>query len=397
MVQSQAAICRRAVRQTIRGLLLVAPLARVAFAGDQAAGLKAGDIIALGDRQATVTTLDCLPVVENEYSRRFKFDSYDNPKLKQLREHYKLDEVVSAGRDEFDRQVLLLDWVNRQFKKFGPPSAQPRGAAEILRDIDAGHTFFCAQYADVLISAAASLGWVDRSLALRRPDNMGQGSTEHSSTEIWSNQFRKWVMFDPTFAMYVERQGLPLNAYEVRQEWFYRDARDIVFVLGKDRQRYRRAEMPVVRRRFAGFGDLSLDPSAILVYAFIGYVPNTNLMDAGPDYGQMFITQDKLCEGTQWHKRVGPANPADDPYFPIGQAAVTLTAERDRLSVGLKTLTPNFKSYTVRIDDGEWRPSGATVAWQLHAGTNRLQARTVNQFEVQGPTSTVEVEIKAQP
>ena len=211
---------------------------------------------------ATVAKLDTLPLVENDFTKRFKFDSSDNPKLKQLREQYKLDEIVSPGKDEFDRQVLLLDWVNHRFKKFGRPTANPRGAAEILHDISQGHTFFCAQYADVFVSAAASLGWIDRCLALRRPNNIGEGSTEHSLTEIWSNQFRKWVMLDPTFAMYAEKGGMPLSAYELRQEWFYHDAKDVTFVVDKDRKRYHKGDMPIFRARYADFGDLSLDPGS---------------------------------------------------------------------------------------------------------------------------------------
>ncbi len=368
--------------------LLVGCAARAA--ADEPA-LAVGSTFNAGGQTATVRKLDFLPLVENDYSRRFKFDAADNPKLKQLREANKLDEVVAPGKDEFDRQVLLLDWVNRRFKKFGSPSAQPKGALEILRDVDAGHTFFCAHYADVLASAAASLGWIDRTLALRRPASTGSG--EHSSTEIWSNQYGKWIMFDPTFGMYVEKDGQPLNAYELRQEWFYKDGQNLTFVLGKDRERFKKSDLPLFRQRFAGFGDLSLDAGALDVYAFIGYVPNTDLMDSGPDYGKMFITQDKLCEGTSWHKRVGPARPAEEPYFPLGQAALTLTAENDHVRVGLKTLTPNFKNFEIRFGGGEWRASGDAAQWPLHAGANRLEARTVNAFGVVGPVSTAEIEV----
>jgi hypothetical protein len=364
------------------------------LADDGAAAIAAGSSFDLAGRKATVTKLDSLPLVDNDYTKRFKFDAFDNPKLKELREHYKLDEVVSPGKTEFDRQVLLLDWVNHQFKKFGAPTANPRGAAEILHDIHEGHTFFCAQYADVLVSTAASLGWVDRCLALRRPDKIGSGSTEHSSTEIWSNQYRKWIMLDPTFSMYVEKDGVPLSAFEVRQEWFFHDAKNITFVLDKDRQRYHKADMPILRGRFAGFGDLSLDGGAVNPYAFIGYVPNTNLMDAGPDYGKMFIFKDKLCEGTQWHIRDNPKNLAADAYFPIGQAAITLAPMGDYLQAELKTLTPNFKTFLVRTDGGEWKPSAATFAWRTHPEKNRLEAKTVNLFGVEGPVSTAEVEIK---
>jgi hypothetical protein len=153
--------------------------------------------------------------------------------------------------------------------------------------------------------------------------------------------------------------------------------------------------MPVVRKRFAGFGDLSIDASALNVYAFIGYIPNTNLMDGGPDYAKMFIVQDRLCDGTKWHKRIVPADPANDPYFPIGQAALSLVAGGDGLHVTLKTLTPNFKTYRVRIDGGEWKAAGDALAWKIHAGVNRLEVKTVNQFGVEGPVSRAEVTPKS--
>jgi hypothetical protein len=354
--------------------------------------LKEGATLDLGDRKATIKKIDALPFVESDYSSRFKFDSFENPKLKELRERYKLDLVVAAGKDEFDKQVLLLDWTHHQFKKFGRPSANPKGALEILKCVEEGHTFFCAHYADTLVSAAASLGWVDRALALRRhKDYPGAGAPEHSSTEIWSNQYRKWVMVDPTANMYVEKDGVPLNAFEIRTEWFYREGKDLVFSIGKDRKKHRKADLPIFLGRFAGFGDLTVPANEMEKYGFTGYLPNTNLMDAGPDYGKMFIVKDKLCQAS-WHERVNPANPAVDCYFPIGQAAVGLAADGGKLKVALRTLTPNFREYKIQLDGGGWKSSGDSISWTVHAGSNRLEARTVNQFGVEGPISTVELE-----
>src|SRR6185295_11276346 len=95
--------------------------------------LFAQDALEVGGRKVAVRKPDALPVVESDYTKRFKFDSADNPKLRELREKYKLDDVVAPGKDEFDKQVLLLDWTHQQFKKFGRPSANPRGALEILK------------------------------------------------------------------------------------------------------------------------------------------------------------------------------------------------------------------------------------------------------------------------
>ena len=94
--------------------------------------LKADDTGVLGDQAATLKRLETLPYVESEFTKRFKFDSFDNPKLKELRERHRLDEVIAPGRDEFERQVLLMDWTHRQFKKFGRPSTNCHGALAIL-------------------------------------------------------------------------------------------------------------------------------------------------------------------------------------------------------------------------------------------------------------------------
>lgn len=374
----------------VRSIVALCSLLAASHAHAEAA-LREGDEFARDGRRFVVERIDALPYVENAYSKRFRFDAHDNPKLKALRERYRLGEVIAAGRDEFDSQLLLLDWVNHRFRKFGAPSSPARGALDVLEANDAGHSFFCSHYAQVFVSAAASVGWVARPLALRRPDHVGQGSTEHSSTEIWSNRHRKWVMLDPTFAMYVEQDGVPLNAFELRQAWFHGGGRDLVFVLDKERRRYRKADLPVFRSRHEGFGDLVLDDGAFNPYAFIGYIPNTDLMDRGFDYGGMFITQDELCAGTKWHKRDVPADPANDPYFPIHQAALTLENRADGLHVSLRTLTPNFKTYLARIDGGDWKPVAEPFTWTPRGEKSRLEVKAVNQFGVEGPVSTVEV------
>src|ERR1043166_3836025 len=93
--------------------------------------LREGSTISLAGRTVTVAKLDALPFVENAYSKRFKFDRFENPKLAQLRTRYRLEEVVAPGSDEFARQVLLMDWTHRQFKKFGHPSRSEEHTSEL--------------------------------------------------------------------------------------------------------------------------------------------------------------------------------------------------------------------------------------------------------------------------
>ena len=376
-------------------LAAVSILTTVLGAQATADSLKEGVAIDVGGRTATLKSLDTLPFVESDYTRRFKFDSYENPKLKELRTRCQLDDVMASGKDEFDRQVLLMDWTHQQFKKFGHPSTEARGALEILKAIDGGNTFFCSQYAQLLVSGAASVGWVDRPLALRRHQGVAKvgGSTEHSVTEIWSNQHRKWVMLDPTSNMYLERQGVPLNAYEIRQEWFYQNGTNLTFVVGKEQKRHRKSDLPVFLKHFDAFGDLAINPDELDKYGFTAYIPNTDLMDSGFDYARMFIVKDQLCDGTKWHVRTVPANPAVDPYFPVGQAALSLAVDEGKIHVALKTMTPNFQRYEFQVDAGGWKACSDTFIWNIHEGRNQLEARTFNKFGVTGPVSTAVLEL----
>jgi len=98
---------------------------------------------------------------------------------------------------------------------------------------------------------------------------------EHTSTEIWSNQYRKWIMLDPTANLYVEKDGVPLDAYEIRTEWFYREGKDLVFSIGKERKKYRKADLPIFLGRFAGFGDLTVPANEMEKYGFTAYIPNS--------------------------------------------------------------------------------------------------------------------------
>ena len=144
---------------------------------------------------------------------------------------------------------------------------------------------------------------------------------------------------------------------------------------------------------FAGFGDLAVHPDEPDKYGFIGFIPNNDLMDRGFDYSGMFIVKDQLCDGTQWHVRTVPTHPSVDPYFPIGQAALSLVVEGGKVRVALKTLTPNFKRFEVRFDGTEWRASDDMFVWNLREGRNRIEARTMNHFGVQGPVSSAVLDV----
>src|SRR5258706_13730714 len=119
----------------------------------------------------------------------------------------------------------------------------------------------------------------------------------------------------------------------------------------------------------------------------MGYVPTPDWMDRGRDYGGMLISKDKICDGPRWNTRIGPKDPATEPYFPINQAAMEIVLDGDVFKVSLKTNTPNFKTFMVRKFDGPWVATNDLVLWKPRGRVNRLEAKTVNKFGVEGPVS----------
>jgi len=378
-------------------LVIALFVASTALAADDPAPsalAKVGETIELAGRTVTVKAFDTTPVVTNQFSKRFMFDAFNNKAHQQLREQEKLDEVVAKGKDEFDRQVRLMDWTYRRFKRFNAPSKKVQTPLEILKAIDEGHTFNCGFYATVLHSALSSYGYPTRHIGLKGPKSDGNGSG-HSILEVWSNQHRKWFVLDPTLNMYFEStdgEGVPLNAYEIRQEWFYDKGKKLVIVIGAKREKHTVKDLPIHRAYHRGFGNLQLNDRSLGKFMQIAYTPLTD--KGGFDYGKMFITKDALAKGMKWHTRVCPAKPATEPYWPLNQAALKLAAT-DQLAVAasLTTNTPDFAGYRYRIDGGEWT-EGEPPRWALHEGANKLEVVAVNKFGVTGPPSIAELDVE---
>jgi hypothetical protein len=58
----------------------------------------------------------------------------------------------------------------------------------------------------------------------------------------------------------------------------------------------------------------------------------------------------------------------------------------------MATVTPDFDTFLVSIDGGEWRPAAAALDWPLHAGRNRVEMRIRNRAGVMGRKSWLEVD-----
>lgn len=351
---------------------------------------KPGNVLDINGKKVTVVEMDITPVVENIFSKRGTYDHASNPKYQQLRQQEMLDKLVEGAKDEFEMQMRILDWAQKRLPKFGTPTSKASGPIEIIKAADEGNTFFCSHYNCIFSGAATSMGWITRSIALHVGNHPhGRGFSEHSVSEIWSNQHRKWIFVDPLYGMYVMRDDKPLNIWEVRQEYNYGDPSKLRFMLAAGKKVYKISDLPLAFAQHPGYGTLELNLRSFDLLAMIGYLPGNNIIDKGSvNYGEMFISTDTLSSKVTWHTRIHPSDPATEPYFPMHQADLSFTPDAKGLAVKVKTNTPNFANYRYRINEGKW-VDGEPGIWKLKKGRNILEVKAVNAFGVEGVPSRV--------
>ena len=148
-------------------------------------------------------------------------DDFHHPRLRLLRSREKLDDVVSTAKTQFEKVVLLRGWVHRQWKIGAAFYYPPWDAVEIL-DLARKHDNrgFCAQYAIVFLQACQSMG-----IHARYVDLPG-----HFVVAVWSDDFNRWVVMDPTNDLHYERDGAPMRGRDLNRAYWTGDHRELVSV-----------------------------------------------------------------------------------------------------------------------------------------------------------------------
>lgn len=154
------------------------------------------------------------------------------PKLARLAAREHLAGLVAGIPRQFDQLVHVQDWVNAQWPDGTPDPYPPWNALTVLDWIRSGRTSgFCAQYSQVFLQALASLGYSARYIEIGSRDN----PYAHYLTEVWSNDYNKWVVMDADYNLHFERQGVPLSALEVHEALVSSALDDVVTVAGTAR------------------------------------------------------------------------------------------------------------------------------------------------------------------
>ena len=339
----------------------------------------------------------------------FRYESFTQPKLKELRERYRLDEVVGDAKTDLEMISRLAAWSSKQWKwmewhldEYYPPW----DALEILQRQPDGKPVggFCQQYNVLFLQACESFGFVGRDISiscgtLGRPTEVG-----HEAVEIWSNQLRKWIWIDGMYAYYPEDSltGVPLSLWEVRR-------RQLLLLRGEKAESARIVHvadpillpsMPAWLR--AAFQWHALDGD--MSFAELRLIPRSNFLD---ERWPLPLNNGKgawTWSGFEvWTDRNVPAElvhpnlvTQDNNFeWTLNQAHFALEpGDKPReFLVHLDTETPGFEKYVAEIDGGEKSSVAAIFPWKLHEGRNRLKVWPQNSAGRDGVASWIDLDV----
>lgn len=367
-----------------------------------------------------ITRLDRLPdniyVLEIEnpeilYSSLYgAYERWDEPKLKELREREKLDDVVADSRTQFEMMVMLCDYVSKRWVWVSPIPQYPAwDAIEILDRIDKeGGGGMCIHFSIVLIQAFEAYGIQARL----------QNCVGHEVVEAWSDDYGKWVFFDPmqdsNIYNYSKKNGEPLSFKELHDiylDLFYPD-RPIDW--SSDPMIYRK--IPPDAPVGAGTLDKNWPRSETSEEIILGLsnaawarmMPRNDWMenhnpspiahgDSPYPWTGYINWYDERTPRMHQHKNYTDREADYWPTLNLVKIYAITGPENDRLFLRFTTFTPNFDTYLVEIDEGEWIHSTEYFPWVLHSGINKLRVRVRNKSGDLGKPSLIKINLADRP
>lgn len=310
-------------------------------------------------------------------AQHFQYEDFTNPQLRLLRNEYQLDKLISGLSSEFDKIVALSDWLRKIIPRGDPERISYNfNTLEILSGKKNGCTFSCSGYSIAFVQCALSLGLTARYVGLFKG---------HVVSEVWSNEFAKWIVMDVYNNVHYEIGGIPLNAIELHELWENRDFSNVNVLSGAERNNFTENSKEellsfyhefYVRMRNDWFS-----------HKYPHWHPRANSIMNGLEWQDEF-TRNNILVAKETRKK-------DDLYFSLNCTSINLInydASSGALMVALETFTPNFQYFDIVAGGREFNLKKGNFIWHLSQGKNRLEVHSVNSLGVKGCKSFIEIE-----
>lgn len=324
-------------------------------------------------------TTDFVPAPKSNYY--FIPEHWKETKLQLLRENENFKDIAHKG--QFDLFLKLCDWTHRQWKVSVPDPYPLCNAIDILADIRSGKTGgFCGQYAYVLADVLKSMGF----FSVRYVELWSTKGESHFVIEVWSDEFAKWMILDPTENLFYafQKTDQPANAMEIRRA-----------LLGSGQIRARSAALP---RNDLGNRKMHL-------FANFAVSTRSDLMRlAKPltmrDRFDMFVFfKDSATDPTAFNGRIPYTqitSRPDDLYFGCNGVRVDhrIDQEKKRIIFAFFMDSPmfNFDSFAVSTNSGKsWERSGTDFFVSIKSKGESFFVAAVNRFGRFGRPTKVDI------
>jgi len=327
------------------------------------------------------------------------FVSHENlrsPRFRQLLDRYDLEKVVEGQTNEFKRILLLRHWIKKNIRIENDNPTVTRGDAfGILDAALKGGGFHCGHFMVVQNAVLNAFGYVTRCLGVGPGGTPDSPGGHHGVNEVWSNDFRKWVLIDAKYDTHFEKNGIPLSALEVRDELLRNGAVDLACMQGPDRRPVDGPEEP---------------EGGPATYRWLTWEIQGDRHSNWPGFhsSALVIWEDEYSRSHRWW-RLGRTNKHwayDAGYFvPTRHREwiewtpnvldVTASVEQEQLQGRITSCTPNLLEYQVREEPGgNWLPIDPHFTLPLSRPRHEWLLRSVNLAGVAGPSYRVVVERK---
>jgi hypothetical protein len=344
----------------------------------------------------------------------FGYENLLHPGLATYRKNAQLDKIVEGASSEFEVMMRLLNWAYRipltsdeyswNWNDVVKLEKGEKGMPRLQSDYKGRRRDAMCLYSNqALIGALLSMGFQARHINIH-----SEAISGHEVTEVWSNEYNKWIYMDATRDYYYFdlKTGTPLNLLEIHnlmaplvprvETW----QRPFIPESGPEVA----AAVPVgIREGINPFSSVQDGRHILEIIGHFRIIPRNDFLTNplpvpihtgatmwGWD-GFLNYYDEKFPKRSEYQRY---SNRALDFYEPLNQSEVSLaeTAERGVLTVVIDTFTPGFDTFLVRYNEGKWtEQKQPSWMWALRPGKNQLEARVRNVRGVLGPVSMLDV------
>ena len=323
-------------------------------------------------------------------------EDLSSPKFDHLKTKYQLDTIFHGETDEFKRILLLRHWIKSVIKinDFGDPYPGDGYAEGILDAALKGQGFHCGHFMTVQNAIMNAFGYVTRTLGAG-PGVKGGPDGHHGINEIWLNQYDKWFLSDAKYDHHFEKNGIPLSALEIRDEYLKNKAADIVKVKGPDRVPFDiDSETGISKERNAQ------------TYPWIEWHGYNDMFTVWPDYKDLLIMyDDDYSRNHTWIWGGKPhwayARPEfmklvrerDSIYWTPNTISSKVQIKDGMVSIELTSVTPNLKEYQMKqLPSDNWTSVDKNIDIKPDKRKVELIFRVVNLTGVTGPEHKITID-----